>query len=74
MAERLESTVAVVTGRGCGIGRAIVLAFAKERARGAVTDVLVEEGEEAVQMIEENGGEVVSVETGISQAGEVAAK
>jgi NAD(P)-dependent dehydrogenase (short-subunit alcohol dehydrogenase family) len=39
---RLEKKFAAVTGAGSGIGRAIALALAAEKARVAVTDVRLE--------------------------------
>jgi NAD(P)-dependent dehydrogenase (short-subunit alcohol dehydrogenase family) len=56
MAGRLEAKVAVVTGGGNGIGRATVLRFLAEGARGVVVaDLNVETGEETVALARQAG-------------------
>ncbi len=53
---RLEAKVAVVTGGGSGIGRAISLRCAEEGAFVAVTDVDERAGSQTVEAIEGRGG------------------
>lgn len=53
----LNGKVAVVSGAGSGIGRAIAIAYAKEGAKVVVADINVAHGEETVQLIRDNGGE-----------------
>src|SRR5687767_10938095 len=56
MAGRLEGKVAVVTGGGNGIGRATVLRFLGEGARGVVVaDLNVETGNETVALARKAG-------------------
>jgi len=62
----LEGKVAVVTGSGNGIGRAIALAMSSEGARVVVSDVLVEDGERTVQEITDLSGSAVFVKTDVS--------
>lgn len=54
--KRVEGKIAVVTGGGSGIGRAISLQLAREGAKVAVTDITDEEGKQVVETIEEFGG------------------
>jgi 2-hydroxycyclohexanecarboxyl-CoA dehydrogenase len=56
MSERLASRVAVITGAGSGIGRAIAGELASRGARVAVADVNVEAGKRAAEEIVELGG------------------
>jgi NAD(P)-dependent dehydrogenase (short-subunit alcohol dehydrogenase family) len=55
--ERLKDKVAVITGAGLGIGRAIALRMAQEGARVAILDLLDPEGEAAAADVAVRGGE-----------------
>ncbi len=52
----LENHIAVVTGAGSGIGRAIALGYAREGAQVALLDINAKAAEEAAQEIRETGG------------------
>lgn len=58
---QLQGKVAVVTGGGAGIGRAICLALAEEGARVAVTDLQPEWADQARAEIQSCGGEALAL-------------
>lgn len=58
---KLQNRVALVTGGGRGIGRAIALALAREGAKVAVTARTTGELEEVVQTIRGEGGEALTL-------------
>jgi NAD(P)-dependent dehydrogenase (short-subunit alcohol dehydrogenase family) len=64
---RLKDKVAIVTGSGAGIGRAIATTFAREGARVVVADLDEEAGRETVAAIQAGGGEACFARTDVSQ-------
>ena len=58
---RLVQRVAVITGAGRGIGRAIAERYAREGARVAVADLDSATAEEAAAAIREAGGEALAL-------------
>ena len=73
MAGQFDGKAALVTGGSGGIGRDTALAFAREGASVVVADVLVENGQETVDMIRDGGGQATFVQADVSVAGEVEA-
>jgi NAD(P)-dependent dehydrogenase (short-subunit alcohol dehydrogenase family) len=73
MAGRLEQKVALVTGGGSGIGRASAVAFAREGAKIAVSDIHITGGEETVRLIQAAGGTALFVQADVSRAADVEA-
>ena len=70
---QLDGKVALITGAGSGIGRASALVFAREGAKVAVADIVVEGGEETVRMVKEAAGEAFFIKADVANAAEVEA-
>ncbi len=68
MSRKLESKVALITGSGRGIGRAIALKLASEGARIVVNDLDADPAQETVQAIRAAGGEAVACVGSVSAA------
>ena len=71
MAGQLDGKVALITGAGSGIGRASALAFAREGAKVAVADIVVDGGGETVRMVKEARGEAFFIKVDVSNAADV---
>ena len=68
---RLAGRVAVVTGGGSGIGRAIAHRFAREGARVAIADINREGAERVAAEIRNAGGSALEVVTDVAQSAQV---
>lgn len=64
----LKNKVAVVSGAGSGIGRAVAETYAREGAKVVVADINVANGEETVARIKKEGGDAFFVKADSSTA------
>ena len=69
----LEDKVAVVTGGGQGLGRAITLALARAGAKAVVADMNPDTAEAVAAEVADAGGEALAVQVDVADEGSVAA-
>ena len=69
---KLSNKIAIITGSGRGIGRAIAIAFAKEGAKVSLVARTISELEETSQLIEEYGSTSLVIPTDVTQPSSVA--
>ncbi|AMV40826.1 SDR family oxidoreductase [Planctomyces sp. SH-PL62] len=69
---KLQGRIAVVTGAGSGIGRAIALRLAGEGARVVVAEIDEATGEATAALIRDEGGEAHAIPTDVSRSESVA--
>ena len=68
--KNLQDKVAIITGAGSGIGKAVALLFASEGAKVVVTDISEQNGNDAVSEIKAQGGEASFFKADTSKSGE----
>ncbi len=71
MEMRLANKVAIITGGGSGMGRAMGILFAKEGAKVVVADITDSAGEETIRLIKTDGGDAIFVHTDVTKAADI---
>ena len=66
MSSSLKDKVAIITGGGRGIGKAIALRYAQEGAKLVLPDINLEGAEETAKEIKAKGGEAIAIKTDVS--------
>ena len=62
MTRSLGGKVAVITGAGSGMGRAMALRLAEDNAKIAIWDINGEGAEETARLVREAGGTAIAIE------------
>jgi 3-oxoacyl-[acyl-carrier protein] reductase len=64
----LQNQIAIITGAGSGMGRAMALSFANEGATVAVADINVDAAAETVKLIQAKNGMAIAIGVDVSNA------
>lgn len=68
---RLQTKVAVVTGAGSGMGKAIAVLYANEGAKVVVSDINLEAANVTVEEIRSNGGDAIAVMANVAHENDI---
>ncbi|KAB7668388.1 SDR family NAD(P)-dependent oxidoreductase [Bacillus sp. B1-b2] len=67
----MSSKVAIITGGGNGLGRAVAIKLAKAGVNSTIVDVSEQAGKETVRLVEELGAKAIFVKADVSKAEQV---
>lgn len=70
---RLKNQVAIITGAGAGLGKAVALRYAAEGARVVIAEISADSGHATAQEILDAQGEALFVATDVAEEGQVRA-
>lgn len=68
---QLEGKVAVITGAGSGMGRAMAIRFAKEGAKVVALDYAGDTAEATAKLVTDAGGEAIGLYSDVSNPGDI---
>jgi len=68
---RLQDKIALVTGSGAGLGRAIAMRFSEEKIKVVVNDIDGETAKKTAEKIKAEGGSATAIQGDTSQKGDV---
>ena len=68
---QLQDKVAIITGGGAGMGRAVAIGYAQEGAQVVVADIKANDGEATLRAIRNAGGEAIFVRADISKTADI---
>lgn len=71
MSKNKKDKVAIITGGGSGLGRAVALQLAEEGAFISVVDISDKAGQETVELVEEKGSNAIFVKADVSNVEDV---
>lgn len=73
MAGRVADKVAIITGSGNGIGKATVLALAREGARVVIADIDLDAAQSVADLVNGDGGQAMAIQVDIGEESSIAA-
>ncbi|WP_284141202.1 MULTISPECIES: glucose 1-dehydrogenase [unclassified Virgibacillus] len=68
---RLDNQVAIITGGGSGLGKAIAELYASEGANVVIADMNLEAAEDTVNGIKQNGGQALAIKTNVTEENDI---
>ena len=70
---RLQGKVALITGAGSGLGRHSAQLFSAEGAKVAIVDIDAERAKQALELVEQGGGEAIAITADVADKDQIRA-